>query len=224
MGSVAALVANELIVLGGAATQPPGQLFKSLSTATLSDAGAMVLSSTLTATSLICTANVGTVGSGVTAIEYGDGVNHTTHLTIAKVNAFTVADNAALADGHLIYTFPAGNILVCSALFDLAITAAEDTTATPDVGLGTVIGSGAVATLDGTGTFEDIITGQTFGDAAGTYKEAAAGPTAGAPFGILSAAAHTIHVNMADTWADTAGTDLTADLAGTVVLNWKFLA
>jgi len=93
---------------------------------------------------------------------------------------------------------------------------------TPDVGLGTVIGTGAVATLDGTGTFENIITGQT-AVADGTAEVKTALPTANVPFIIESGDARTIHFNVADAWADDTSTDLTADIAGTVVIVWSFL-
>ena len=173
-----------------------------------------------------CTnAVLGTVGSGVTAVEYGVGNRRTTVLTIAKVDAFLVADDASLAHGHLIYTLPAGSVLVEGVSYSLGITLAEDTDATPDVGIGTVVGTAAVATLDGTGTFENLVTGQTFADCAGTVAvNAVAGPTAGYAFPINTADAHTVFVNLAAAWSDTTGDDLTGDLAGTVTINWLKLS
>lgn len=170
--------------------------------------------------------NVGTANTGVTAVEYGDGYNHQTVLTVSVTDALTIADTAALADGYLLYTFPAGAVIVNSAYMSMGMTAAstEAQADTPDVGLGTVIASGAVATLDGTGTFEDIITGQTAADANGTATVKTAIPTAGVPFVIESGDAHTLHFNVADTWANDTGGDLTADIAGTVVVNWTFMA
>lgn len=173
----------------------------------------------------VTTANVGTANTGVTAVEYGDGVDHTTVLTVSVTDAVDIADNAALADGYLLYTFPAGLIVVEQAYMTMALSVAstEAQADTPDVGLGTVIASGAVATLDGTGTFEDLLTGQTAADSNGTATVALANPTAGVPFLIPAASAHTVHFNIADTWADDTGGDLTGDIAGTVVLKWKFL-
>ena len=49
--------------------------------------------------------NVGTVGTGVTAVEYGDAYNHTTVLTINAVDAITVADTAALPAGRSSWQF-----------------------------------------------------------------------------------------------------------------------
>jgi len=171
-----------------------------------------------------CSDNVGTANTGVTAVEYGDGYNHTTVLTVSQVDALTTGDNAALGDGYLLYTFPAGVILVNGSYMTMGMTATTEQQAdTPLVGLGTVIATGAVANLTTPATFQDILTGQT-ALADGTAEVMALAPTAGAPFVILSGAAHTVHFNVADTWADDTSGDLSADIAGTVVLNWTFLA
>lgn len=175
------------------------------------------------AAALKTSANVGTANAGSTAVEYGDGTHHRTVLTV-DTTLPAIAGGAALAVGKLLYTFPAGAIIVESAYMSLAIQQTEGniTADTPDGGLGTVIGAGAVATLDGTGTFEDIITGQTFNDCDGTVEVKTAIPTAGVPLAIEAGAAHTVHFNVADTWA--ASGDAAAGLAGTVVLNWRFVA
>lgn len=173
------------------------------------------------------TANVGTANTGVTAVEYGDGYNHVSVLTVSQTDALTTADNAAISDGYLLYTFPAGACVVDYAYMSMAMTSAstEQQSDTPDVGLGTVIGSGANATLNAVGaTSENIITGQTAADANGTATVKTALPTAGTPFVIESADAHTVYFNVADTWADDTGADLTADISGTVVLVWRFMA
>ncbi|MEK9723071.1 MAG: hypothetical protein VW405_06245 [Rhodospirillaceae bacterium] len=176
----------------------------------------------VTARKLKTSGNTGTANTGTTAVEYGDGYHHTTVLTVATTLP-AIAGGANLAVGKLLYTLPAGAIIVDGAYMSLAITKSEAniTADTPDGGLGTVIGSGAVATLDGTGTFENILTGQTFNDCNGTAEVKTAIPTAGVPFVIESGAAHTIYFNVADGWA--AGGDAAAGLAGTVVLNWRFM-
>ncbi|TFH58824.1 MAG: hypothetical protein E4G91_09285, partial [Candidatus Zixiibacteriota bacterium] len=83
------------------------------------------------------TTNVGTAGTGVTATEYGDGRRHVTKLVLAGV-AFTIGDTAALADGALIYTLPAGPIVVHSSSINvgLTLTTGTPTTDTPEIGLG----------------------------------------------------------------------------------------
>jgi hypothetical protein len=169
------------------------------------------------------TGNVGTANAGTTAAEYGDGHNHKTVLTV-NTTLPAIAGGANLAVGKLLYTLPAGAIIIESAYMSLAITQSQGniTADTPDGGLGTVIGSGAVATLDGTATFEDILTGQTFNDCNGTAEVKTAIPTAGVPLVIEAAGAHTIYFNVADGWA--ASGDAAALLVGTVVVNWRFVA
>lgn len=175
-------------------------------------------------TALRNSANVGTANTGVTAEEYGDGYNHVTVLTVSQADAITTADNGAGADGYLLYTFPDGVIVVHHTYMSMGITTtAEQQADTPKVGIGTVIATGAVTDLTNPATFQDLITGQTgIGD--GTAEVIALGPTAAIPFVILAADAHTVHYNVADTWADDTSGDLSADIAGTVVLHWTFLA
>lgn len=164
------------------------------------------------------TASLGTANTGVTAVEEGHGHLHKTTLTFSLATP-DVADNAAKAVGVLLYTLPAGACVIRSAYMSLAHTVAEDTTATPDVGLGTVIATGAVATLDGTAAFENVITGQTAADSNGTATVKTAVPD----LVIEAADAHTLYANVADTWADTAGSDLSSSVSGTVVIFWEKL-
>lgn len=167
--------------------------------------------------------NAGTANTGTTAVEYGDGYNHVTVLTVSTTLP-AIAGGADLAVGKLLYTLPAGAQVIDAAHMSLAITQSEGniTADTPDGGLGTVIASGNVATLDGTGTFENIITGQAFNDCDGTAEVKTATPTGAVPLVMAVGAAKTIHFNVADGWA--ASGDAAAALAGTVVLAWRTLA
>ena len=90
--------------------------------------------------------NVGAVNTGVTAEEYGDGRNHVTVLTVSQVDALTLGDSENLADGYLLYTLPAGSVVVSVTYMSMAITAASPQLIndTPDVGIGTTIATGAV--------------------------------------------------------------------------------
>lgn len=170
----------------------------------------------------ITEANVGTAESNITVVESGNAFQHTSILTLASVAA-TIGDNASLGTGSLLYTFPAGEIIVDCAFISVGVnlTTGTPTTDTPEVGLGTVIATGAVAVLSGTSTFEDIITGTAAADIAGTATVLTAIPTANVPLVIAAADAHTVFFNLADAWADV--DDTAATLSGTVVLNWKFL-
>lgn len=182
----------------------------------LSTAGAAFLN-TLTEESL---AAFGTAATGVTAAEYGNGFLNVTKLTLngkAGGLAFpAIAGGASLGVGKLIYTFPAGDIMIIAAgTKGLSLTEDDSNIAAddPDVGLGTVIATGAVATLDGTATFENILTGQTSINLAVTNVL-----TTSQPLVIAAAAAHTVHLNVADGWAASGEDDMSA--TGEILLVW----
>lgn len=161
------------------------------------------------------TAYVGTLGTGVTAAYYALGPDVTAVLTLTNV-ALTVGSSAALGVGVLIFTLPAGNITIEEAFMSCGLSGVTTTTDTPDVGLGTVIASGAVSVLGGTATFENIITGQTAADTNGTDTIAAAAPN----LNVLTGGAHTVHFNAADTWG--ANADADGLVNGTVVLRYRY--
>lgn len=161
--------------------------------------------------------NNGTMEAGVTAVFYGDGVNVTAVLTVTNV-AITVGNSANLGTGALLFTLPAGACMIRDAYMSIGISGVSFTTDTPDVGLGTVVGSGVVITLDGTPTFENIITGQTATDTNGTATVKGAGPTAGNPLEITTGGAHTVYFNAADGWG--ANADTSGLLNGTVVISY----
>jgi hypothetical protein len=203
--STAALTAAEANLLDGA----------SVANATASKA--LVLDSTKRT---VTTATAGSVGTGVTAVEYSaDGINFTTVLTLTAVS-ITIGDNAALSMGALIYTLPAGDVAIkaSSCSVGLNLTTGTPTSDTPEIGLGTVVGSGANATIGAVGTTsEDIMEGVVMADIAGTAKA----NMDQRPMDMLAGAAHTVYLNFADTWADVDDTTATAD--GTVTLSWSKL-
>lgn len=168
--------------------------------------------------------NLGVANTGVTAVEYGGAYRHQTILTINQAAALTSGDNASLADGYLIYTFPAGEIVVHAASMQLALVNAEHAAETVEVGIGTTIGTGAVAVLGGTAGMENILTGTAAaGMEATDILTLTAIPTAAVPLVIADADPHIVHVNMALGWANTAGAALDVDLAGTVILDWSYM-
>lgn len=169
------------------------------------------------------TANTGTVATltGLTGAEYGNATNHKTVLTFDEAAVGAPLGAASLGFGTLIYTLPAGACIVRASKFNLALQGTGTVDAdTPDVGLGTVVASGAVATLDGTATFENIHTGQTFNDCNGTAEVKTSLATA-SPFSLVieTSGAHTIYLNIADGWA---GAD-TLTATGTVTIEWDFI-
>lgn len=164
--------------------------------------------------------NSGIAATGVTAAEYGDGHQHTTVLTVDTVLP-AIAGGADLSVGVLLYTLPAGAVIVDKAYMSMAITQTEGhiTADTPDVGLGTTIAAGANALLSDTSGAENILTGQTADDCDGTAEVKT---VANQILVIEAAGDHTVYFNAADGWA--ASGDAAALLEGTVVLHWQFMA
>jgi len=163
--------------------------------------------------------NVGVAGTGFTATEYGDGLTHKTVLAVNSVLP-AIAGGANLAVGVLAYTFPAGIINHKAARLSVAITQTQGfiTADTPVLGLGTVIGSGAVAVLSGTATFVNILAGQVAANCSGTATE----KTIATSLVIEASGAHTVYLNVADGWA--ASGDAAAIITGTITLEWAFLS
>lgn len=163
--------------------------------------------------------NVGTVGAAtVTATEDGFGKIHVTTLTLDTFVLPAVAGAGANGDGALLYTLPAGAQIVEHARLNVSIYAdnGQVQSDTPDVGLGSVVATGAVSVLSGTATFENILTGQTYADLNGTAKKAIG---VGSDFTTDTTGAKTIYLNRADTFAN--GSNLHAN--GTVIIPWIFL-
>lgn len=164
--------------------------------------------------------NLGVAAACCTVKEYGSAYNHTTVLTLTGSSAVlpAIAGGANLAVGKLLYTLPAGAVIVNGSKLNVAITKTQGniTADTPDIGLGTTIASGAVAVLGGTAAFENILTGQTAADcnATATVK------TVDTSLVIETADAHGVYLNVADGWA--ASGDTGAILSGTVTLHWQF--
>ncbi len=167
--------------------------------------------------------NIGTLNAvaGLTVAEYGDATFHRTVFTLDEVAVGSATGAAALGFGLLLYTLPDGACILKSSKINFSLQGGGVVDAdTPDVGLGTVIASGVVSVLSGTATFENLHTGQTFNDCDGTAEVKTLLATT-SPFALIveTADAHTIHLNIADTWAG--ADDLTA--TGTITIEWSFL-
>lgn len=179
-----------------------------------------LFSNELTAQTALGSTPVGTVSIK----EYSTGRDVVTELTLTNFIVGALAGaGAALAIGNIVYAYPAGQHLeLVSSLSSLVLTCAGTAVAT-DTGLGSVIASGAVNVLSGTGTFEDRLTGQTINTAAGggAAVSALTAATAGIGTGIslnVAGSVKDVFLNSAGTWnADNTG-NLTA--SGTIVLKW----
>lgn len=174
----------------------------------------------------LCTLNVGTAGTFITATEYGDGYNHATLLTFTGTTSVlpAIAGGAALGVGKLVYTFPAGEQVIMASNINVGITQSQGfiNADTPIVGLGSVIASGVVSVLSGTATFQDINVGVAAANCTGTRTVQSKLATS-TPFAFITATAgaKTVHFNVANTWA--ASGDAAAKLSGTIMLIWKTL-
>ena len=169
--------------------------------------------------------NLGTTPVGTVVIsEYGTGRDVVTELTLTNFIVGALAGaGAALGVGNIVYAFPAGqHFELVSSLSAIVLTALGTAVAT-DTGLGSVIATGAVNVLSGTGTFEDRLTGQTISTAAGggAAVSALTAATTGIGTGIslnVAASVKNVFLNSAGTWnADNTG-NLTA--TGVIVLKW----
>lgn len=167
--------------------------------------------------------NVGAVGAATeVATEYGDGLHHITILTLTDFIVGAPGAGANKAFGNKVYAFPAGVHAHQVSRFNLGLTQGGAATDTPDVGLGSVVGVGAIAVLNG-GTMEDYITGQTWAVALDGTLQATAplGAKAGINTGISlndTGDVKDVFLNAADGWAAGVTGNLTA--SGSIVLIW----
>ena len=153
--------------------------------------------------------------SGVAISKHvGDGVNMTVVATLTNV-ALTVGSSENLGVGVKILTLPAGNLFIRDAHFTVGFGSVTTTNDTPEIGLGTVIASGAVTVLGGTATFENIIEGAATADTNGTAK--VSNDSRG--LAILTGGSHDVYCNMADGWG--ANADKDGLLNGTVVIRYS---
>lgn len=163
----------------------------------------------------LLTQNVG-VAANSTVEEYGNGYQHVTKITITSFTQAVTA--AALGFGKKIYDFPQG-IIRFKKVFAAITIAAPASTTTGEIGLGTVVASGAIATLGGTATFENILDGtaNTETSSAGALTNIVANCETDNPDGTTTAL--DLYLNIAGTWE--ASENLT--ISGTVTLFWDYL-
>lgn len=162
-------------------------------------------------------ADDGTVNTGVTAVETKSGLQHATKLTFSALAVAPIVGAADEAVGKLLYTLPVGAILVRAAHMNVALTDTADLidADTPEVGLGTTIGSGANATLGAVdAAAENIIVGQVADDVNGTYLSVG---ITNQGFVIPASGDKGVYLNVADGWA---GADAGLKVSGSVVLEW----
>ncbi len=173
---------------------------------------------------------VGVVGTGWNVVEQGVGTLRRTILSVTTpLSVVTTPDTAALADGVLAYTFPAGVIIVHEVYGDvgLEIDDANNVGDTPEVGLGFTIAAGANATLGDAATGVEaenmwgphVMTGCDVGAAATDAIQQISSLNLIIP----GATDHTVFFNCADTWGNGAGTKDVFIQAARFVIDWTLL-
>ena len=165
--------------------------------------------------------NVGAVaGEEVVAAEYGDGYWHRTILTITDLDLGEITGGVAQAVGAKFYTLPAGAHIVKFSYSSLSLHGeAAIQGDTPDFGIGTLVGSGANATLDAVGAdAENIQTGAAKTNCAGTVDTRIVSDQI---LNILAGDSHELFINAADNWA--AGGSASLLCSGIVILDWIYL-
>ena len=184
-------------------------------------------STTVTAAKLLTGTTVGTAGTGSVAEEHGDGVFHRTKLTCTALAVGTGDDDVDKAIGVLVYTFPDGAIAIhggsVEGLFDQA---SHGITTDGEVGLGTVVASGAVSVLSGTATFEDVMTGQPYTNITfGTTRFTGAGtPEVNGNKTVIAAGAspRTVFLNLGADWPNIAAAEA-CTFTGTITIEWSII-
>jgi len=166
----------------------------------------------------ITDSNVGTVASGSSVVENGNGCFHQTIITV-DTTLGDIAGGAELGLGKLVYTFPGGALDVKATYMSMALTQTDGniTADTPDIGIGTTVASGVHDLLSEVSGSENMLTGQTADDCNGTaeVKHLATSLI------IATGGDHTVYFNVADDWA--ASGDDACGIAGTIIIEWTFV-
>jgi len=165
----------------------------------------------------------GTPNANYDAVEYGNGVRHTTVLT-RKTDFVQAVATAALAFGDAVYTFPEGALGIVAGTISFTIQGATAVN-TPEVGLGHVVAVGAQVTIDacaGGATMESILDGTPTAaiTAAGTDVAYAFDAEADLAWVDGTAAAVAMFLNCAGDWAVTENITFSDVI---ITLTWDFL-
>ncbi len=173
-----------------------------------------------------------TTAATTVAQEGGNGVDRFTKLTMTSFAVGTSGDNASLALGAKFYTFPAGDIVVRDMVIFGKFTAAISvTTNTPEYGVGSTIGTGAVANLST--TMEDYIDGGAAGGVTGgtatlpnvagdtfVLKGMLATQSQGVWIKTTAGLSHDLFLNVAVAWVDVTAAGAVT-FTGTITFNWR---
>jgi len=177
----------------------------------------------LQANSIISKTPIGSMPSGlstITCMEYSTGRNVVAELTLSNFVVGALAGaSAALAMGNIVYSLPVGCQFVTVAYKNISLKAAGTAVAV-DLGIGSLIGSGAQSVLSGVGaTAEDYLTGvaTTTSSTGGTAVEQMVAVTAAIATNI-TASVKDIFINGAGTW----NSNNTGNLTGSGLITIQY--
>jgi hypothetical protein len=183
---------------------------------------------TLAAFAVLAPSGNGTVTTGATTtvVEYGNVVDHLTVLTCTAFAVGTAGNSVDKAIGASLYTFPAAAICVENASVKGIFTKPSVGTVTDgEVGLGSVVGVGAVDTIAEVGaTSGDVMRGVATGSyVLGTtvFTGAAAPVTTGDVTTIATGGVKTVFLNVAASWPATADA---VTFTGVVTIRWRAIS
>lgn len=187
-----------------------------------------------------------TLTSGITKADPSKPISQILSFTVSddglcklylRVNNLkkNISADAAEGFGEHVFSYPSGLGIVMPLYTTVRLTGSAPTglSATAgEVGLGTTIASGAVATLGGTAAFENVMEGTTIANHVaatpltieeGNAPLAFGDHGAGGVFGIqdASSADVKVHLNVASTWNQTSAEDYT--FGGTLVHHFRVL-
>ncbi len=183
------------------------------------------------AAGLVGPETVGTVTTvGTTAVtEYANGPKHLTKLVFTAFSVGTIVESTSLGFGSKFYTMPAGTQIIDSMTMIGALTSAGTTkTDAPETGVGSVVATGAVATLT-TSTWETFIDGGAGGatgdadnkpaDINGTEFYKANLSTIRPIMQTTPGVVKDLFLNVADAWTSTSNGLIT--FTGVITIEWR---
>lgn len=174
-------------------------------------------------------AAAGTVqtGAAITSDTVDPNGNRKTVVTLTAFSLGNDGNSASLAIGAKFFTFPAGTIGIraCALKGAFSTTDTANQAKTLQVGVGTVIASGAAAVLSGTATFQNVLSGS----APATGSDTASPDTNGTAMFAFSnsngackaAGSHDLFLNAAVAWS--AGTPAPVLFTGTITIDWELV-
>lgn len=166
--------------------------------------------------------NLGSAASGVTAVEYGEGRNHTTELTLDAGGSFifpaiTGGGATDQAVGRIIYTFPANSAIQVHAVVNAAASNSSTGNAgATKIGVGSAVATGAVTDLTGTPAFDDLQEEVTKNIGVSTAEGK------GEHF-VIAGASTAAYLNVAAAGAIWANADPAMYGSGKIVIHWTYL-